>query len=60
MLDMKTACEKCNVQLGHQDAAYICSYECTFCADCAAIMDYICPNCGGDLLRRPARNAANQ
>ncbi len=37
--------------------AFICSFECTFCANCADRLDEICPNCGGDLLDRPIRNA---
>jgi uncharacterized protein len=60
MLEMKSACAKCNAELSHQDAAYICSYECTFCSDCSSVMDYTCPNCGGELLKRPGRKALNQ
>ncbi len=37
----------------------ICSFECTFCAPCAANTFLgICPNCGGELVRRPVRPAA--
>ena len=39
-------------------AAFICSYECTFCGDCSADMDHVCPNCGGELVRRPRRETA--
>ena len=35
--------------------ARICSYECTFCASCADTMAGVCPNCGGELVRRPKR-----
>lgn len=35
--------------------AFICSFECTFCAACAEALDDRCPNCGGELLDRPAR-----
>lgn len=39
--------------------AMICSYECTFCSECALkIHEGRCPNCGGDLQFRPARNVA--
>jgi hypothetical protein len=55
MLEMKSACEKCGKPLGHEDAARICSYECTFCPDCAQAMASNCPNCGGELLSRPRR-----
>jgi hypothetical protein len=38
--------------------AWICSLECTFCTDCAQDrLGGICPNCGGDLARRPTREA---
>jgi hypothetical protein len=37
----------------------ICTYECTFCAGCAAdVFHGVCPNCGGELVRRPIRPAA--
>jgi hypothetical protein len=34
--------------------------NCTFCADCVAtrLRGGVCPNCGGELLRRPIRPAA--
>lgn len=54
-LEMREACEKCGTGLGHMDAARICSYECTFCPDCATAMDETCPNCGGELVVRPTR-----
>jgi hypothetical protein len=43
----------------HSPDARICSFECTFCADCAdARLGGRCPNCGGELLRRPVRPAS--
>lgn len=54
-LEMKTACEKCGKGLGSEGEAYICSYECTFCVDCAEQFTAVCPNCGGELVRRPRR-----
>jgi uncharacterized protein len=54
-LEMKSVCEKCGCALAPGDEVYICSYECTFCGNCAAAMDSICPNCGGELVRRPRR-----
>jgi len=55
MLEMKPACERCGRALPPTaDDAFICSYECTFCANCA---DGPCPNCGGVLERRPTRVA---
>jgi hypothetical protein len=55
MLKMKCQCEKCNADTGERELAYICSYECTFCAGCASAMDHVCPNCAGELLARPRR-----
>jgi hypothetical protein len=49
------ACESCGAALNAVEAAYICSYECTFCASCAEQMNVVCPNCGGELVRRPRR-----
>jgi hypothetical protein len=52
-LEMKAACEKCGRTLAASDPAYICVYECTFCEECAGSMTAICPQCGGELVRRP-------
>jgi hypothetical protein len=58
MLEIRPNCECCNRDLSPDSrAAYICTYECTFCADCAKRMHLVCPNCGGDLVRRPIRPA---
>jgi len=57
MLEMRPNCERCNKDLGpdSQDAL-ICSFECTFCAACNdKSFKGICPNCGGDLIKRPTR-----
>lgn len=56
MLEMRPDCERCGVDLpADLSGAFICSFECTFCAPCAEEMDDICPNCGGELLDRPTR-----
>lgn len=54
-LEMRSNCEKCNSALHLISDAYICSYECTFCPDCASQMKNVCPNCGGELVKRPTR-----
>ncbi len=54
-LEMRDRCEKCETGLPWGGDAYICSYECTFCHRCSEGMIYTCPNCGGELLRRPVR-----
>ena len=57
MLQLRPGCECCDMALaGDSDAAYICSFECTFCARCAQeILGGRCPNCAGELVRRPRR-----
>jgi uncharacterized protein len=56
MLEMRPDCERCGSDLlPYVGGAFICSFECTFCAECAEAMDERCPNCGGELLDRPAR-----
>jgi hypothetical protein len=56
MLDMRPDCERCGVDLpADAPGAFICSFECTFCAECTEGMDDICPNCGGELIDRPTR-----
>ncbi len=54
-LEMRERCERCETALGPRGEACICSYECTFCAPCAGELSATCPNCGGELLRRPRR-----
>ncbi len=54
-LEMRGACERCGTNLAPNGPALICSHECTFCEGCAAEMDRVCPNCGGELVRRPRR-----
>jgi hypothetical protein len=58
-LRMKSACERCTESLPEQAEAFICSYECTFCSDCAVRMSLRCPNCGGELVRRPRRERSS-
>jgi uncharacterized protein len=54
-LELRAICERCGGALAPDGEAYICSYECTFCAACVEAMQAVCPNCGGELLRRPRR-----
>jgi hypothetical protein len=59
MLAMRPDCERCGRDVPPSAAdAHICSFECTFCADCTTRLGGTCPNCGGELLRRPARAEA--
>lgn len=55
MLEMRDTCEGCAIPLSSDGLARICSYECTFCEECAVSMHEVCPNCGGELVARPRR-----
>lgn len=56
MLEMRPDCERCGTDLpANVHGAFICSFECTFCAECADTLDERCPNCGGELMDRPTR-----
>ncbi|HMN83695.1 MAG TPA: DUF1272 domain-containing protein [Burkholderiaceae bacterium] len=57
MLALRPNCECCDRDLPPESAdARICSFECTFCADCATTrLAGRCPNCGGELVVRPRR-----
>ncbi|WP_288487538.1 DUF1272 domain-containing protein, partial [uncultured Novosphingobium sp.] len=40
MLEMRPDCERCGTDLPAQaPGAFICSFECTFCAECAEALD---------------------
>lgn len=60
MLELRPNCECCDRDLPPASReAMICTFECTFCADCATgVLGGICPNCAGELVRRPVRPAA--
>lgn len=62
MLQLRPGCECCDKDLPPDSTeARICSFECTFCASCAAgVLGGICPNCGGELVKRPRRPAGRQ
>jgi hypothetical protein len=60
VLALRPNCECCDRDLPPESLeAMICTYECTFCADCVAdrLPHGLCPNCGGELVRRPIRPA---
>ncbi|MDA1265431.1 MAG: DUF1272 domain-containing protein [Planctomycetota bacterium] len=54
-LEMRANCERCGAATPADGEAWICSYECTWCRGCRDSCAGICPNCGGDLTRRPTR-----
>ena len=61
MLELRPSCEHCNKALPPAATeARICSFECTFCADCVdRVLGNVCPNCGGGFVPRPVRPARN-
>jgi uncharacterized protein len=58
-LELRPNCELCDIDLPPASPdARICSYECTFCADCVEkTLQDVCPNCGGGFVPRPIRPA---
>ena len=58
-LELRPNCEYCDRDLPPASPlARICSYECTFCADCVEHrLHNVCPNCGGGFAPRPIRPA---
>lgn len=57
MLELRPNCECCGKDLPPQSVeAMICTFECTFCADCVeGVLHGVCPNCGGNFVQRPIR-----
>jgi len=57
MLEIRPTCENCNKSLPNaSNEAMICTFECTFCKQCAkTILQSVCPNCGGGFEKRPIR-----
>lgn len=60
IMKLKPNCECCDRDLPpDSEAARICTFECTFCADCAdRVLRGVCPNCKGNLVSRPIRPPA--
>ncbi|WP_408891302.1 DUF1272 domain-containing protein [Myxococcus faecalis] len=60
MLQLRPGCECCDRDLPPDATdAFICTFECTFCANCVSErLKGVCPNCGGDLTPRPRRPAS--
>src|SRR6476469_4404499 len=61
-LQLRPNCEYCDKDLPpNATDARICSYECTFCADCAENkLHNVCPNCSGGFVPRPIRPATER
>ena len=56
-LELRPNCELCDRELPpHSLHARICTFECTFCAECVdSKLKNVCPNCGGGFTARPIR-----
>jgi len=52
-MDLKHACERCHAVLSDDGPAYLCAQETTFCPTCYRRLAFTCPNCSGELVRRP-------
>ena len=59
MLSLRPNCECCDRDLAPDSLdVRICTFECTWCRDCAEnLLGNACPNCGGNLVERPIRPA---
>ena len=57
MLELRPNCELCDADLPPASGdARICSYECTYCAQCVeTVLHNVCPTCGGGFAPRPIR-----
>ncbi len=60
MLEIRPNCEHCGKHLSNTSTeAMICSFECTYCRDCALeLFENVCPSCGGNFVERPIRPQA--
>ncbi|SRR6266851_6936975 len=54
MTSVKDKCEKCGKPVPREADALCCSFQCTFCPDCAAEYNHVCPNCSSQLTVRSA------
>jgi len=57
MLEIRPICEQCGKPLPpNATDAMICTFECTYCADCVNNILYnVCPKCRGGFEKRPIR-----
>jgi len=57
-MERRAECGRCHAALTEDAAAYHCANDCTFCPTCYRRARFECPNCSGELVRRPRRTAA--
>lgn len=56
-MEYRRECGRCLAALDGGSSAYICANECTFCPTCYRLLGFACPNCTGELVRRPRAGA---
>jgi uncharacterized protein len=49
----RTRCLRCDRRLPADAEAAMCGHGCTFCLPCTEELGAVCPNCSGELVRRP-------
>jgi ribosomal protein S18 acetylase RimI-like enzyme len=54
-MEFRSDCLRCHGALTDDGPAYHCAQDCTYCASCARTIRFVCPNCGGEVVRRPHR-----
>jgi hypothetical protein len=54
-MEFRSECGRCHRGLSDPDPAYFCAHECTYCATCVRELAFVCPNCSGELVRRPRK-----
>jgi len=52
-MEFRHECGRCGNALAEDQAAYWCARGCTYCASCYRRLKFTCPNCSGELVRRP-------
>ena len=59
-MEHRPECGQCGAALADDGPAYFCAHECTFCATCYRHLHGVCPNCSGELVRRPRKGPAGK
>lgn len=52
-MEFQPECGRCHGALAPGESAYICALDCTFCPTCVRELKFVCPNCRGEVVRRP-------
>ena len=52
-MNYRRECGRCHTPLSDDASAYFCADESTFCPKCYRELRFVCPDCSGELVRRP-------